>query len=153
MIRMSEGLILGCLVSGFGVTSILVFNKLSDMEISLSQGLVTAFELYKSQIIILLSTLILVLLAVFLFQRRSYKKEKIPLNCTKKVSVEEYERTKSRLTNEAVKKLVESEAYKKYVEDKNGNRLREIELNESDRIVLSDDSSADGEEEKDFRRQ
>jgi len=31
--------------------------------------------------------------------------------------------------------------------------LREIELNESDRIVLSDDSSADGEEEKDFRRQ
>jgi len=146
MTQIAEGLILGCLLSGLGITTVILYNEVSTWKKSLGEAILEGLELYKIQIMILIFTLIIGLGVALFFQKRSYKKEKVSLNCTKKISVEEYEKAKKRQTEEAVQKLVNSEVYKKYVEDKNNNRLREVEMTESDRIILSDDSSADEEE-------
>lgn len=152
MTQISEGLILGCLLSGLGITTVILYNEVSTWKKSLSEAILEGLELYKVQIVIFIVTLIIGLGAALYFQKRSYKKEKVSLNCTKKISVDEYEKTKKILTEEAVQKLVNSEDYKKYLDNKNNNRLRELEMTESDRIVLSDDSSADEEDNK-ARRQ
>jgi len=151
MTRMSEGLILGCLISGLGVTTLLIYK--TERSKPIPALILDTLILYKSEIAILIVTIVSIFLAAFFFKKKTYQKEKVSLNCTKKVSVDEYEKTKKVLTDDAVKKLVESEAFKKYVEEKNNNRLREVELTESDKIILSDDSSDNGEEEKDQRRQ
>jgi len=151
MSQIAESLILGCLLSGLGITTVVLYNKVSTWEKSLGEAIIEGLELYRMQIVLLIVTMIIALGAALFFQKRQYKKEKTSLNCTKKISVEEYERAKKKQTEEAVSRLIHSEAYKKYVEDKNNNRLREVEMAESDRIILSDDSSVDGEDENNRR--
>lgn len=150
--RLSEKLILSGLFGGLGLTSFLIVRKLNEYDTSFAEAVVIVLNMYRNQIVMLILTILAVMLTAYYFKKNTFHKEKVSLNCTKKVSLDEYEKNKKVLTEQAVKKLMESEAYKKYVEDKQNNRLRDVQLDESDKIVLSDDSSV-GEEEKDLKRQ
>jgi len=148
MTRMSEGLVLGCLLSGFSITSIFVLLQIRDYTIEHNESfgnLITqVLDTYKIEISVLIVSIIVALVSAYLFQRKTYNKEKVTLNCTKKVPVEEYEKIKKKTTEEAVKKLIESKPFQEYQAKKKANELKEVELNESDKIVLSDDSDDDG---------
>jgi len=148
MTRMSEGLILGCLVSGFSITSIFVALQIKESTKNLNKSFPAlihhVLDTYKIEISVLIVSIIAVLVTAYFFQRKTYHKEKVSLNCTKKVSVEEYEKIKKKTTEEAVKKLIESKPYQEYQAKKKANEVKEVELNESDKIVLSDDSDDDG---------
>jgi len=145
---MSEGLVLGCLLSGFSITSIFVLLQIRDYTIEHNESfgnLITqVLDTYKIEISVLIVSIIVALVSAYLFQRKTYNKEKVTLNCTKKVPVEEYEKIKKKTTEEAVKKLIESKPFQEYQAKKKANELKEVELNESDKIVLSDDSDDDG---------
>jgi len=148
MTRMSEGLILGCLVSGFSITSIFVALQIKESTQNLGKSFPAlihhVLDTYKIEISVLIVSIIAILATAYFFQRKTYHKEKVSLNCTKKVPVEEYEKIKKKTTEEAVKKLIESKPYQEYQAKKKANELKEVELNESDKIVLSDDSDDDG---------
>jgi len=145
---MSEGLVLGCLLSGFSITSIFVLLQIRDYtnsnEESFGSLVTKVLDTYKIEISVLIVSIIVVLVSAYLLQRKTYNKEKVTLNCTKKMPVEEYEKIKKKTTEEAVKKLVESKPFQEYQAKKKANELKEVELNESDKIVLSDDSDDDG---------
>lgn len=151
MPRIPESVVLISLLGGLGVTTALISMKLVNMEKSIPDAIAEAFWIYRSQIVVLVITIFLLLATAYFFQKSINPVEKIS-NWTKKVPAEVYERNKQIETEQAVRKLVESEAYKKYLDDKNNNRLRDIQFDEDDQIVLSDDSSLVEEDEK-TRRQ
>lgn len=152
MLQGPERVALLTLVFGLTGTSVLIARQLSNEKTTLAEVAHNVLFMYKYQIICLILTILVALTAAYTFQKKSYQKKEVTLKCTNKISTDEYEKAKKVLTDDAVKKLVESEAYMKYLEDKNNNRLRNVELDDSDRIVLSDDSSIIEEDEKGLMR-
>ena len=145
MPRNPESVVLFSLLGGLGLTTALISFKLVNMEKSIPDAVAEAFWIYRSQIAVLVITIFLLLATAYFFQKSINPVEKIS-NWTRKVPVEVYERNKQIETEQAVRKLVESEAYKKYLDDKNNNRLKDIQFDEDDQIALSDDSSLPEEE-------
>ena len=56
------------------------------------------------------------------------------------MSVDDYERKKKALTEKELQKLTESEEYKAYMKKKANGELKDLKLDEDDKIDLSDDS-------------
>lgn len=130
------------LSAGLGVTTLLIYNQLSAADKTLGDVAALVLHIYRNQLVLLILSIVLAVGVAYFFQKTHHQKEK-PVNFNKKVSLDEYEKNKKVTTEQAVKQLMESERYKKYVDDKKNNRLREVELSSDDKIVLSDDSSTD----------
>lgn len=105
----------------------------------------------KEIIIVLIGLLVFVGVAVNLKQIK--KKEVDRAKCATRIPREHYESFKKKYTEDTIREYMESFEYRRYVDVKRNNRLREIELTDSDNIVLSDDSSVLGEDEKVIQRQ
>lgn len=108
---------------------------------------------YLKEIIIGLVGFVVVMKAIMSLVYARRKKEKNPLNYTKKIPREYYDSFKKKYTEDTIKEFMESFEFKRYMNVKQNNGLKEIELTDSDNIVLSDDSSILGEDEKVTNRQ
>ena len=100
---------------------------------------------HLSEILTFVPPTTLILLTTYIYFNRRHKKEMKRLNCTQRISTEEYDRNKEIWTAEAVAELKESSEFKEYLENKKNGTLKEIELTEDDKIVLSDDSDVEDE--------
>lgn len=101
---------------------------------------------HLSEILIFIPPTALVLLLTYIFYNRRLKNEMKRLNCTPRITLEEYNKNKEIWTAEAVAELKESPEYREYLKNKKNGTLKEIELTEDDKIVLSDESDEENEE-------
>lgn len=88
-------------------------------------------------------TAIVALLTASFFEKKRFQEENTRLNCTPRIKLESYKKYRKLLTKKAVLELTKSEEYKKYLEAKANGTLKPIQLDEDDKIVLSDDSDVD----------
>lgn len=140
--RAWESYLLYGLAAGLGVTTLLIYNQLTAADKTLGDVAALVLHIYRNQLILLIFTIVAAISLAYFFQKSHHQREKT-VNFTKRVSLDEYEKNKKATTEQAVKQLLESDRYKKYLEDKKNNRIREVELSGDDKIVLSDDSSTD----------
>lgn len=106
------------------------------------------FSERRSEILVFVIAFLIILASVYFYLNRRFKKESKRFNSSVRMTVDEYEKKKKILTKQALKNLMESPEYQQYLEDKKNGALKEIELTEEDKIVLSDDSD---EDEKDIK--
>ena len=109
-----------------------------------------AFSEHRSEILMIIVPTLCVLFFAYWYNNRNYNREIKKYNSTFRIPVEEFEQQKRILTREALKNLQESAEYQQYLEDKKVGALKEVELTEDDKIVLSDDSDDEKEVKRKF---
>lgn len=114
--------------------------------------LMTFISCHIKETIIILTGL-LVFVGIILSIKQSKNKQLDRTKCSTRIPREQYESFKKKYTEDTIREYMESFEYRRYVDVKRNNRLREVELTDSDNIVLSDDSSVLGEDEKVIQRQ
>jgi hypothetical protein len=130
--------------------------QLTDCHISKEHALARVSVLvsdYLKEIVIGLIGFLVVLKVIRILKQAKKKPEVNFEKCTTRIPREHYESFKKKYTEDTIREYMESFEFKRYVDVKRNNRLREIELTDSDNIVLSDDSSVLGEDEKEVQRQ
>jgi len=139
---------LGAIAFGVIVVGVTLLNdkteEIQEYILDLIDG--SYFLENRKEILIFTIPAILILLVTYFIMDRRHKREMLKFTSTIKIAPEEYERNKKILTDEAVRTLVESPEYLQYLTSKQKGELKEVELNEDDKIVLSDDSDNEGEE-------
>ena len=132
------------------VTTDFVYNQGAKSEMLLHDTGISSLS--TLEIVGSIATVLCLLSTILFCKMRRQQKEIVRLTCTRRVPVQQYEIRKKRYTEDSVRELLDSLEYKKYVDNKKKNLLKNVELTESDNIILSDDSSII-EEEKIISRQ
>jgi len=139
---------LGAIAFGVIVVGVTLLNdkteEIQEYILDLIDG--SYFLENRKEILIFTIPAILILLVTYFIMDRRHKREMLKFTSTIKIAPEEYERNKKILTDEAVRTLVESPEYLQYLTNKQKGELKEVELTEDDKIVLSDDSDDETEE-------
>lgn len=108
------------------------------------------FSEHRSEILIIIVPAFCLLFFAYWYNNRKYNREMKKFNSALRVPVEEFEHQKRVLTIEALRNLQESAEYQQYLEDKKVGALKDLDLNEDDKIVLSDDSDDEQEVKRKF---
>jgi hypothetical protein len=86
---------------------------------------------------------IIALIVANQLEKEKFENETTRLNCSTRVNPSQYEQQKRATTEKALQDLHASENYKKYLQEKEKGKYAPVELDDNDKILLSDDTDVE----------